>query len=73
MANLVPDTEENAKLCPCPDCPTYQKSNFSGTLFCARGKAKEEVKSESCPCPSCPIFIKYNLKNKYYCIKGKAS
>jgi hypothetical protein len=73
MAISVPDTEENVKMCLCPTCPTYQKSNLTETLFCAKGKAKEKVKSVSCACPDCPLFNKYDLKSQYYCIKGKAS
>ncbi len=68
----VIDNEENLKLCLCPDCPTYQSSNLTGILFCAKGKAKEKVKSVSCNCPTCSVFTKYRLMQMYYCIKGKA-
>jgi hypothetical protein len=70
MPISVPDTEENVKMCFCPDCPTYKSFNLTGILFCAKGKAKEDVKSVSCICPSCPVFAKYKLKRQYYC-KGK--
>jgi Protein of unknown function (DUF2769) len=73
MTISVPDNEENVKLCLCPVCPTYKNSNLTGTLFCAKGKAKEKVKSVSCNCPTCPVFAKYGLKQNYYCIKGKAA
>jgi hypothetical protein len=72
MEGSVPDTSENVKLCLCPACPTYKGSNLTGTLFCARGKAKEDVKSVSCICPECPVFAKYKLKQQYYC-KGKTA
>jgi hypothetical protein len=73
MTISVLDSEENVKLCLCPDCPTYKNSDLTGILFCAKGKAKEDVKSVSCSCPSCPVFAKYALKRQYYCIEGKAS
>jgi hypothetical protein len=73
MAISVPDIEENVKLCMCPGCPTYKGSNLTGSLFCAKGKAKEKVKSASCNCPECLVFAKYGLNQMYYCIKGKAA
>jgi hypothetical protein len=73
MEANVPNTSEDMKLCWCPDCPTYKKSNLKGILFCAQGKAKEKVKSDSCFCPHCPIFKKYGFKQQYYCITGKTS
>ena len=44
MTISIPDNEENVKNCICPSCPTYINSSLTGTLFCARGKAKESVK-----------------------------
>jgi len=73
MGHSVPDNEENVKLCNCPTCPTYKSSGLTGTLFCARVKAKEKVKSVSCTCPTCAVFSKFGLKQQYYCIKGKAA
>ncbi len=72
LGNAVPDNEENEKLCLCPGCPTYKKSNFSSNVFCAKGKAKEKVNAVSCLCPNCPVFKKYALDQMYYCIKGKS-
>jgi methylamine---glutamate N-methyltransferase subunit C len=69
----VIDNDENLKLCLCPDCPTYKKSNLTGILFCAKGKAKEKVKSVSCNCPTCAVFAKNGLNQMYYCIIGKAA
>jgi hypothetical protein len=72
LGNAVLDNEENAKLCLCPGCPTYKKSNLSNNVFCARGKAIEKVKVASCLCPNCPVFKKYTLDQMYYCVKGKS-
>jgi hypothetical protein len=72
LGNSVPDNEENAKLCLCPTCPTYKKSNLSSNLFCARGKAAEKVKVASCLCPNCAVFKKFSLDQMYYCVKGKS-
>jgi hypothetical protein len=73
LGNDVPDNEENAKLCVCPGCPTYKKSNLSSNVFCARGKAKENAKAAGCVCPNCPVFKKYSLDQMYYCMKGKSA
>ena len=67
------DNEENVKLCTCPTCPKYKDSNLSDTLFCVRGKAKEQIKTTGSICPSCPVFVKYGLKKTYYCAIGKAN
>lgn len=48
LGNAVTNNEENAKLCICPTCPTYKKSNLTGNVFCARGKAKEKVATNGC-------------------------
>jgi hypothetical protein len=72
LGNSVPDNEENAKLCLCPTCPTYKKSNLSNNVFCARGKAKEKVNAVGCICPTCPVFKNYSLDQMYYCSMGKS-
>jgi len=72
LGNSVPDYEENAKLCVCPGCPTYKKSNLSSNVFCDRGKAKEKVASVGCLCPNCAVFKKYSLDQMYYCAMGKS-
>jgi hypothetical protein len=69
---MVPDNEENAKLCLCPGCPTYKKSNLSSSVFCAKGKAKQKVLVDGCICPNCGVFNKYSLDQMYYCVKGKS-
>ncbi|HVP16320.1 MAG TPA: DUF2769 domain-containing protein [candidate division Zixibacteria bacterium] len=73
MQVSVPDTNENARSCLCPGCPTYKKSNLTNTLFCARGNAKEKVTAVKCICPTCPVFSKYGLTQQFHCMKGKAS
>jgi hypothetical protein len=73
MSISIPDNEENVKLCTCPTCPTYKDSSLSNTLFCVRGKAKEQIKTIGCICPSCPVLVKYGLKKTYYCAIGKAN
>ncbi|MGZ4850190.1 MAG: DUF2769 domain-containing protein [Candidatus Bathyarchaeia archaeon] len=72
LGNPVPDNEENTKLCICPTCPTYKKSNLTNNVFCARGKAKETAKAADCLCPVCEVYKKYTLDQMYYCIKGKS-
>ncbi len=72
MGNVVPDNEENAKLCLCPGCPTYKQNNLSGTLFCGRGKAAPNIKAVGCLCPGCPVYKKYSLTQMYYCMQGKS-
>lgn len=70
---VVPDTVENVKMCVCPGCPTYRESKFTGTLFCARGKASEAVKQKDCLCPKCMLWKNYKLQDIYYCSIGKAT
>ena len=72
LGNLVPDIDENAKLCVCPGCPTYKQSNLSNNVFCARGKANQPAKAVGCLCPDCPVFKKYALGQMYYCVLGKS-
>jgi hypothetical protein len=69
----VPDTEDNMKLCRCPSCPSYTGTPLTGGFYCAKGKAKEEVKKLGCICNYCPIFGKYGLKTGYFCVKGKSA
>jgi hypothetical protein len=73
LGNDVPANEENAKLCLCPTCPTYKKSNLTSSVFCATGKAKEKANMSGCLCPGCKVFKKYTLDQMYYCIKGKSA
>ncbi len=73
MGNPVPDNEENAKLCLCPACPTYKKSQLTSNVFCARGKAPQKATPAGCLCPNCPVFKKYSLDQMYYCMQGKSA
>jgi len=73
MGVMVPDVAENVKLCIFPTCPTYKASGLSGILYCAKGKAKENVKQKGCLCPTCPVAAKYNLEDTYYCELGKSA
>ncbi|MCW4030167.1 MAG: DUF2769 domain-containing protein [Candidatus Bathyarchaeota archaeon] len=70
MGKPVANTEENAKQCICPDCPTFMKSKLSSVLFCARGKAAETAQAAGCICTSCPIYKKVQLSQMYYCLQG---
>ncbi|NLB76743.1 MAG: DUF2769 domain-containing protein [Crenarchaeota archaeon] len=45
---------------------------MSNTLFCAHGKAEQNVQQNGCLCPNCPVWQKYSLDKMYYCIKGKS-
>jgi len=72
LGNVVLDNEENVKLCLCPGCPTYKKSNFKSNVFCARGKAKEKVAISGCVCAGCSVFKNYSLDQMYYCVQGKS-
>lgn len=69
----VPDIEENVKMCMCSDCPTFKDSPLSGVLFCAKGKADEDVLEGGCLCWDCPVSDKYSLDLEYYCVGGKSA
>jgi hypothetical protein len=72
LGNDVPNNEENAKLCTCPTCPTYKKSNLTNTIFCARGKTEEKATAAAVCVPTAQSK-KYSLDQMYYCIKGKSA
>jgi len=69
----VPDTEENMKLCICPDCPTYKGSPLTGGFYCGKGKTKDVIKTLGCICGKCPLKGKYGLRTGYFCFKGKSA
>jgi len=73
LGNPVPDNEENARVCVCPNCPTFKCKNLSNTVFCGRGKARELIKAIGRLCPNCPIFENYSLNQIYYCLHGKSA
>ncbi len=72
---LVDDNKENLAICMeyCGTCPSlpFPPHPF---LYCARGKAKENVDRVGCKCPQCPVFKKYKLagQDPYFCDTGKA-
>jgi hypothetical protein len=70
---VVPDNDENAKLCLCPSCPTYKKSNLSSNLFCAKERVQEKVFAAGCNCTICPVYKGHDLNQIYYCVQGKSA
>ncbi len=72
---VVPDTEENAERCRCPDCPVYDECLEKNIerLFCSRGSTKCLIEKKGCLCLHCPIEIEYRLNSFFYCEKGAAT
>ena len=72
---VVPDTEENAARCRCPDCPAYNECmKNNGEFFsCSRGSTECKIDKRGCLCLHCPNEIKYKLNWFYYCEKGAAT
>jgi hypothetical protein len=73
MGNHVDDKKENLDMCGCPECPTHKNSPLAGALYCARGKAGEDVLEAGCNCSFCPVADKYDLTLEYYCVRGKSA
>jgi hypothetical protein len=73
MGAHVHDKKENLEMCSCPECPTYKGSPLTGALYCAKGKAEEDVLEAGCNCSFCPVADKYGLKLEYYCVRGKSA
>ena len=71
---MVLDNQENAKLCTCPQCPSYNDcmKGKNETLYCARDKSACEVQSKGCICPQCPVYLANGLSGMYFCLNGKA-
>ena len=69
---IVPNTEENAQKCLCPQFPVYNEcmTNKNELFFCSIGKAKCEFEKWGCKCAKCPIENGYNLVGLFYCEKG---
>jgi hypothetical protein len=69
---LVPNTDENASKCQCPDCPIYNKcmEDHYEHLFCSRGISTCDFKKTGCNCPTCPVWVKYELISLFFCEKG---
>lgn len=72
---IVPDTEENAERCRCPDCPVYNEcmDNNNERLFCSRGSTRCNFEKRGCLCLHCPNEIEYRLNSFVYCEKGAAT
>jgi len=68
----VPDTEDNAAICICPGCPTYNDCmrEASQALYCSRGKTDCSPDQHGCICGECPIKSDYMLSGMYFCING---
>jgi hypothetical protein len=71
----VDNTPENAELCTCPACPTYNACmrEAGELLFCARGKSGCSVSAVSCACGGCTVWGRNQLSSYYFCTKGAAS
>lgn len=65
----VPDTKEDAGLCICPNCPTYNECMEKGgqMLYCARERSDCEVIRQGCICGQCPIASQYLLSERFFC------
>ena len=74
-SGIVPNTEENAKRCRCPQCPVYNEcmENKEELLFCSRGSSGCELQKRGCLCLHCPNEIEYRLNSFFYCQKGRAT
>jgi hypothetical protein len=70
---VVPDNEEDHKLCICPSCPTFKGTPLTDVHYCAMGEANLKVSQLGCVCASCPVFKKYRLKAAYFCVNGKSA
>jgi hypothetical protein len=70
---VVPDNEEDHKLCICPSCPTFKGTPLTDVHYCAMGKTNVKVSQIGCVCTSCPVFQKYSLKATYFCLNGKSA
>jgi glutamate synthase domain-containing protein 2 len=61
------DSDENAKLCFCPNCPSYPQGCRGEELYCARGVSHCDIHAAGCDCPQCPVYRKYKQKGLYFC------
>lgn len=70
----VPDVQENADICICPGCPTYDKCMGDAhlRLFCSRGDTECDPKSRGCMCGQCPVWSEFKLGEYYFCLEGAA-
>ena len=72
MGIAASNTSENAGQCKCPTYSTFKGSSLKGGIFCAAGKAKEEVKKAGYVCAKCSVHSKYRLEGGIFCVKGKS-
>jgi len=74
-SKVVPDTEENASRCRCPECPVYNEclKDNEELLFCSRGNTECKIQKRGCLCLHCPNEIEYKLNSFFYCQKGAAT
>jgi len=72
----VPNTDENAGKCICPNCPTWKSDACAAEknerLYCGRGKTACDLKDKGCICGECPMWFRYNLSKGYFCFNGAA-
>jgi hypothetical protein len=66
---IIPNTDENAERCVCPECPTYTTcmNDKNEYLFCSRGISECDIKKKGCNCPTCPVWRDYGLNDFFYC------
>lgn len=71
----MPDTDENAERCRCPECPVYNDcmDNNNERLFCSRGNTDCNIEKRGCLCLHCLNEIEYKLNSFFYCQKGAAT
>ncbi len=69
------DNDDNAGMCLCPDCPTYDEcmGGNSEALYCARGKTPCTPTASGCICGECPVWAENSLSSYYFCMRGAAA
>jgi hypothetical protein len=70
----LPDSDENAKKCKCPMCPTFNEcmNGKRERLYCARGSTHCPLTRFGCVCGECEVAIEFGLASNYYCDGGPA-
>jgi hypothetical protein len=69
---VVPNTEENAGRCLCPECPAHNPcmKKHQEVLYCSKGSSSCEFEKWGCLCPRCPVQLEYKTVGLFYCEKG---
>ena len=65
--------KDKAKMCTCPQCPSYNDcaKGKMELLYCAKGKSPECITKENgCICPTCPITPQMGLVKTFFCTRG---